>query len=454
MPIEVASPSTSPGSASAAARGDLERLTLRFPDEDSERAFRAEHFRNAIGSVRAAHVLGIGAWLAWVLVVGLYAVEETEVDLLARFGLMVPVLLVGLAVTMLPIAPRVWEAEVVCVNLIAVVLWTVSVTAWEGVPFDLGYIGVVFIMAFSFTLNRLRFVLMSGEGIAAIVMYFVVVVALGGAEVRQLVLALSSLASFYVLGSIASYILERSERLLFLRERQLDRERRRSEGLLLNVLPEAIAARLKDRAEAEPGRPDEERVLADAYAEVAVLFADLAGFTEQAGRTSPDALVATLNDLFLEMDEVADRHGLEKIKTVGDAYMAVAGVPIAVTDPADRAMEMALDLVSALEGRSWPSGDPVAVRVGIAIGPVVAGVIGRRKFAYDVWGDTVNLASRLQAAGQPGSILVAESAVEHTTDRFEFGPSESMDLKGKGPQTLRALVGRRAPAEVRSDRTA
>jgi class 3 adenylate cyclase len=275
-----------------------------------------------------------------------------------------------------------------------------------------------------------------------IVLYFAVVLVSGGAEVRQSLLALFALSSFYVLGLIASYTLERFTRLLFLRERQLEHERRRSEALLLNILPEAIAERLKERAEVGTGGLVAGHALADGHREVAVVFADLAGFTEQAGRTAPEPLVATLDSLFSEMDGLADRYGLEKIKTVGDAYMAVAGVPMDVVDPAVRAVDMALDLVAALEGRRWPTGDAVQVRVGIALGPVVAGVIGRRKFAYDVWGDTVNLASRLQSASRPGGVLVAASVAERTGDRFVFGPLEEVELKGKGRQAVRYVTGR------------
>lgn len=246
--------------AAGAGGGALDRATLRFADVRLEVAFRRYFFGNVIVSVRAAHVLGIAAWVVWGLIIRQYAVGAPEVDLFFRFGVLIPILLVGLVVTMLPFAPRVWEAEVVCVNLLAALVWTIQVTAMEGVPFDLGYVGVIFIMAFSFTLNRLRFVKMAGAGIAMIVLYFGTIVAFGSAEGRQLLLAFFSLASFYVLGMIASYTLERSSRLLFLRERQLDHEHGRSESLLLNILPRAIAGRLKERAAVGARRPNDDRV--------------------------------------------------------------------------------------------------------------------------------------------------------------------------------------------------
>lgn len=424
--------------------GELRVASLRFADEALETAFRAELHRNVITSVRAAHVLGILTWAAWGLMIFQYTGAAPELDLAIRFLVLIPTLVVGLGVTFLPIARRFWEAEAVAVLLLNALVWTAYVSSITGVPFDLGYVGVILIMSFSYTLVRLRFVLMAGAGLAMIGLYFAAILVVGRATPQQFTLALYYLASFYVLGMIASYTLERFTRLLFLRERQLAGERERSERLLLNVLPRAVAETLKGLA----GTDEAARApaVAENHPDVAVLFADLAGFTEQAGRTPPNALVECLNDLFSEMDALADRHGLEKIKTAGDAYMAVAGVPRSVDDAAARAVAMGLDMVAALEGRRWPSGDPVGVRVGVATGPVVAGVIGRRKFAYDVWGDAVNVASRLQAAGRAGCVLVGEEVAARVADEFVFGPPTLLELKGKGTQAARFAIGRAVPA--------
>src|SRR5207249_3272437 len=141
-------------------------------------------------------------------------------------------------------------------------------------------------------------------------------------------------------------------------------------------------------------------------------------------------------------DDLADRYGLEKIKTIGDAYMAVAGAPDPRPGHAEAAADMALAIVEEREGARWPSGDPILVRVGIASGPAVAGVIGHRKFAYDLWGDTVNLASRLQSHSEPGRILVSERVVAHLETRYQFGPSLTVELKGKGWTRARLLLSR------------
>ena len=218
----------------------------------------------------------------------------------------------------------------------------------------------------------------------------------------------------------------------FVRDRE--RERARSERLLLNVLPASIAGRLK--------RSDE--VIADAHPEATVLFADLVGFTPLAGTTPPDELVLMLDDVFSAWDELADAHGLEKIKTIGDAYMVVGGVPQPLPDHAAAVAEMALRMGPALAGCS-PAGTDLRARIGIDTGAVVAGVIGRSKFSFDLWGDTVNTASRMEASGEPGRVHVTERVRAGLGERYRFVPRGEIPIKGKGPMCtyfLEALAPR------------
>jgi class 3 adenylate cyclase len=301
-------------------------------------------------------------------------------------------------------------------------------------------VGVILITAFTYSLIRLRFVLVmvvTAVGILAYMPFAIFARHIFG--VRPL-LAAFYLLSFGALGGVAAYLLERFTRLLFLRERQLDRERERSDALLLNILPRTIVDRLKVRRDGTR--------LAEAHDDVSVLFADAVGFTGQAGKTSPDALVGALDELFRRFDRVADRYGLEKVKTVGDEYMAVAGAPVGMPNHAEAAADMALAILEETEHVQWPSGDHIVMRIGVASGPAVAGVIGDRKFAYDLWGDTVNLASRLEASVEPGRILVSETMAELLADRYEFGPAQVLDLKGKGPTPVRFLVARRADVQA------
>ena len=198
--------------------------------------------------------------------------------------------------------------------------------------------------------------------------------------------------------------------------------RRESDALLRNVLPVAIADRLKAG----------ERVIADHYDQVSVLFADIVSFTPFAEQHSAQETVAMLNDLFTGFDRLAERFGLEKIKTIGDAYMVVAGAPERRDDHAVVLMEMAVAMQAQVSGHAPVDGRRVEVRIGIASGPLVAGVIGERKFSYDLWGDTVNTAARMESSGFPGCIQVTDETRRLLDGRYPFERREGVEIKGKG----------------------
>jgi class 3 adenylate cyclase len=238
---------------------------------------------------------------------------------------------------------------------------------------------------------------------------------------------LALLAAVLLLGEAV-----RGRRALDREHRLLLAERERSERLLLNVLPAPIAARLKQG----------EEVIADGFPEVTVLFADLVDFTRRSQDTTPERVVQVLDDLFSALDELAERHGLEKIKTVGDAYLAVGGLPEPRPDHAEAVAEMALDVREEVGRHLDPGGRPLAVRIGIDTGPVVAGVIGRRKFSYDLWGDTVNVASRMESLGVSGCIQVTDRTYRRLRDRYRFERRGPVQVKGKGELVTWFLVGR------------
>jgi len=214
--------------------------------------------------------------------------------------------------------------------------------------------------------------------------------------------------------------------------RGLAAERHKSETLLLNVLPSSIAGRLKAG----------ETPLADRFEEVAVLFADMVGFTRMSEHLTPEEVVELLDGLFSEFDSIAERLHLEKIKTVGDAYMVVGGLPEPRSDAAEAVAEMALEMQDMVAGYRSSLGETLRLRIGIDIGPVVAGVIGRRKFSYDLWGDTVNTASRMESHGIPGQIQVTPHAYELLRYRYRFEPREPVEVKGKGRIVPYLLMGR------------
>jgi class 3 adenylate cyclase len=214
--------------------------------------------------------------------------------------------------------------------------------------------------------------------------------------------------------------------------RRLEQEQERSERLLLNVLPSSIAQRLKEGQEH----------IAEHFPECTVMFSDLVGFSRLANRISPAELVQVLNTIFSAFDQLADRHGLEKIKTIGDAYMLVGGVPTPRPDHAEAVAEMALDMQDLMRSMHTRTGHLLQMRIGIHTGPVVAGIIGTRKFSYDLWGETVNIASRLESSGRPGVIQVSAATAERLQHKFEFASAGTVDAKGIGPVPAYLLLGR------------
>ena len=213
---------------------------------------------------------------------------------------------------------------------------------------------------------------------------------------------------------------------------QRDAAERRSESLLLNVLPAPIAARLK-RGE-EP--------IADQHDDITVLFADLAGFTVRSAHETPAETVAVLNEVFSVFDGLVSRFGLEKIRTIGDSYMVAAGVPVARPDHAHAVCAMALDLRREVARLNKAHDWDLSFRIGINSGPAVAGIVGREKFHYDLWGDTVNVASRMESHGLPDRIQVTEAVYERLKDDFVFERRGVVDVKGKGPTLTYLLVSR------------
>jgi class 3 adenylate cyclase len=197
---------------------------------------------------------------------------------------------------------------------------------------------------------------------------------------------------------------------------RLRHERERAESLLLNVLPTEIAAELKTTGETVPRR----------YESISVLFADTVGFTPMSASMEPEEVVAQLNEVFTHFDFLAEAHGVEKIRTIGDSYMAAAGVPAPRADHADALAAMALSMLQ------YADSTPLSFRIGIHSGPVVAGVIGTHKFQYDIWGDTVNTASRMESHGEPNRIQISESTRHLIGDTYRTTPRGTVDIKGKG----------------------
>jgi adenylate cyclase len=213
----------------------------------------------------------------------------------------------------------------------------------------------------------------------------------------------------------------------------LEHEQRRSEGLLRNILPRPIAERLKNE--------EERGLVADRFEGVTVLFADVVGFTPLSSKLTPDELVTLLNDLVSRFDALSTGLGIEKIKTIGDAYMAAAGLPIRCDDHAEVAAIMALKMLEEIEAFNADRKTTLRMRIGMHSGPVVAGVIGTSKFIYDLWGDTVNVAARMESHGVPSAIQITRATADLLAARFVCTPRGTVEVKGKGPMEVFLLTG-------------
>jgi class 3 adenylate cyclase/CheY-like chemotaxis protein len=217
--------------------------------------------------------------------------------------------------------------------------------------------------------------------------------------------------------------------------KQLQAEQEKSERLLLSILPQPVAEQLKQQ----------QSTIAESFAEASVLFADIVDFTEISNHRPAIEIVSLLNQIFSAFDQLAEQHGLEKIKTIGDAYMVVGGLPVIRTDHAEAIANMALDMQTAIAEFNQATGESINLRIGISTGPVVAGVIGTKKFIYDLWGDTVNTASRMESQGIPGCIQVTEMTYRCLQAKYLLEERGTVQIKGKGDMLTYILKGKRSP---------
>ncbi len=234
---------------------------------------------------------------------------------------------------------------------------------------------------------------------------------------------------------------------IFVKQRQdalgaLRIEQAKSENLLLNILPRSIAEKLKDRPQ----------TIADQFSAASILFADVVDFTPQMEQRTPAEVVGMLDQLFGQFDTLVEQRGLEKIKTIGDAYMVASGIPTPRPDHARALALLALDMLDAVSSGGAVGNLGFELRIGINSGPVVAGVIGRKRFLYDLWGDAVNIASRMESHGTPGRIQISESTYELLKDEFECEHRGPVAIKGKGDMETWYLLGRRADGQRRRPR--
>lgn len=403
---------------------------IRFEPE-IERAYAKQLLDRFIPLSRLAFCFGIAAFIAfqaWDLLLDPLALGKTGPIRLAA----VLNFLIAIALTYIPAIrtnPKYWPFTILYTYCMYPVLFTLILAQLPG-GFVAGVSGLTLGMIFIP-------VLANGALQASVIVLPCLVAAL-------LTMALCGGTAFELMNTLAwfgggtgfaigfAHLLDVINRQAFQFQRLLDIETQRSESLLLNILPAEIASRLKAR----------EEPLADNHDSVSVIFADLAGFTNISRNMPADELLRLLNDLFSRFDRLVKTHGAEKIKTIGDAYMAATGLNGSVADHAARIADLALGMQQAFGEFRRDNKVDLKLRIGVHSGAVIAGVIGRQKFSYDLWGNTVNVASRMESEGLPDQIQISAETQQMLPDGYRTSPRGEIEIKGHRPRTTYILEGR------------
>lgn len=416
---------------------------LRFDDPEQERAFIDEHQRSSMPVIREAMLSALIAWGLCHVSVVIFLQSYPMVGGTLVICCLYSVFVAGLVISgRAPSSKRATLLQrVALASHVGKFFVTVGLAQLYMRSSGLAAVGMVTILANAASACRHRttqvlWLMITGASMYLLALVYLVAVC--GETLGDLGWAAPVVILVEVLfGVVTARANERMSRELFVKDgllreqrEQLAREMARSESLLRNVLPESIAIKLRDN----PG------IIAEEQPEASVLFADLAGFTAMSSDMTAGQVVEMLNEVFTEFDLLVERHGLEKIKTIGDCYMVASGVPQRREDHARVLVQLALEMRDLVASRPF-SGRHINFRFGVNSGPVVAGVIGKQKFIYDLWGDTVNVASRMESNGQAGIVQVSTETRARLDGAFRCEPRGSIHMKGKGEMAIFHVTG-------------
>lgn len=424
---------------------DLTRLLstawrMRFPKEQ-EQLFHDDHYRKTIPIARIALGIGLIVNVFFVLLDSETLSFSRNYVSLIRYVLVSPVVALCLLLICLPG----WKALAQpALSLLGIVLGAantiiIALTYSDGSGYTIHQISLLLVIIATYTFIQLRFVYAVLIGWLDVALYIIV------AGVFQHTLTSEQGMTFFfsniffciianIMGMFACYSMELYLRRDFVQRQLIEREKNKSEQLLLNILPKDIVSTLK-----ESPRP-----IADLYNNISILFADIVNFTPLSAQLQPVELLELLNEMFSHFDTLSEKYGLEKIKTIGDCYMVASGVPGMRPDHAPVLAKMGLEMQEFVQQHRFLNGLCLDLRIGINSGPVVAGIIGHKKFSYDLWGDTVNTASRMESHGAKGKIQITRSTYELVKDQFECEANSTIFIKGKGEMEVWYLTGEKS----------
>jgi adenylate cyclase len=413
---------------------------LRFPVEIEEQ-FREDYHANTVSTTRLALVLGLILYSLFGIL-DIYAIPiSKDIVWIIRYGIVAPVFLITLVASYIAILQRYTQALmclVVAVSGLGIVAM-ISITREAEFGNRFYFTGLILISMWGYSLSRLRFWYAVLANLVIMIGY-----EFGSIVVKQLLesetgIVIFTMHNFFflganVIGMFGSYYLERYTRRDFLQKYTIQAQRDQADKLLYNVLPERIAQRLKQSNE----------TIAEEFSSTTVLFADIVNFTPISARFGPYEVLDMLNEVFSHFDELVDKYGVEKIQVAGDAYMVAAGVPTPRPDHATVLAQLALDMLDYVKNEEFLGGQhPIEIRIGLNSGSLIGGVIGRKKYYYTLWGDMVNIASRMQSHGEVGKIQITRDTYELVKDDFECEYIGEIAVKGKGNMEAWYLIAKK-----------
>jgi adenylate cyclase len=419
---------------------------LRFPDEIIEARFREDYHVNTIGTTRLALVLGLVVYSIFGIL-DIYAVPiSRDAVWTIRFAIVAPIIILALFASY----HRRFEKYIQPFTCAVVIVSGLGIVAMISIAREVEFgnrfyfTGLILVSMWAYGLTRLRFGYAVLANIVIMIGYEYATIQLKQLMSTETGILIFTTYNFFfiganVVGMFTSYYLERYTRRDFLQKYTIEAQRDRADKLLYNVLPENIAERLKQSGD----------TIADEYSSASVLFADIVNFTPISSRFGPLEVVEMLNELFSSFDELVDKYGVEKIQVAGDGYMVAAGVPRPRPDHARVIALLALDMLECVKTGNFLGGKhPIEIRIGLNTGSLIAGVIGRKKYFYALWGDMVNTASRMESHGESGKIQITREMYEVLQDEFECEYIGEVDLKGKGKTEAWHLLGRKEERSV------
>lgn len=401
---------------------DKNIVYLAFLNPELEGSYLKSYFHKILPQVKVSLLLAVILYSTFTFLDAWIIPESKEQVFIVRFAIVIPLLILVFLFSYFSHFSNFWHWLMSLVGLVMGIGITSMVTNSNGLGSALYPTGIMLVVMWVYVFSGLRFIQGSVTCLLIMLSYSVVALNINVIPFPVYLNHVFFLSASLVIGAFAGYSLEAYSRADFINKRVIQSERLKSERLLLNVLPVSIAEELKR----------DSGTIAKSFDRITILFADIVGFTKFSASTSPKELVELLNQIFSLFDEIVDRLGLEKIKTIGDAYMAVAGVPSPVYQPEDAMARFAKMMLHVVGDVGERHGVDLEMRIGMASGPIMAGVVGKSKYSYDVWGAAVNLAARLENIGTPGCVVTTGDikVVLHKDHKFER--AGSVELKGFG----------------------